>query len=455
MGKATRWLRGLFVGKKPDLDAPAVSEKRRQWNFVVPFREKAQQKQRRAGQAAAAGAGERKGFNGGAFVSSQDEEEQRTRGVAIAVATAVVAEAAVATSQAATAVVRLTSSGMASPALLSSLASAFYKMEEAAASKIQAAFRGYLVLARTHPSHYSACFHLFSSLETVTAPLLIPVMNHVFGELFCVGVVKARRALKALRGLVKLQALVRGYIVRKQAAEALRCMQALVRVQARARAQRVFRSEQPHHFKKFPRRHARTSSRPATSDSAMRDRINSAGLNWLDEWMEERYCDSHGSVDAYKDDDKNAKVLEVDPGKAQLHHSSCSTLTSDRNSLSFLSVISGQSSIIETQQQSLRRMKLPFKFHNYGESPQCYSASSRPGSSRRGAPTPSKSDCSRSLFSGYSDYPNYMADTESSKAKIRSCSAPKQRPEVQNKIYSGSGKLDRSGKLIRLSLNQT
>ncbi|XP_042455152.1 protein IQ-DOMAIN 23-like [Zingiber officinale] len=409
MGKATRWLRGLFVGKKPDLDAPAVSEKRRQWNFVVPFREKAQQKQRRAGQAAAAGAGERKGFNGGAFVSSQDEEEQRTRGVAIAVATAVVAEAAVATSQAATAVVRLTSSGMASPALLSSLASAFYKMEEAAASKIQAAFRGYL----------------------------------------------ARRALKALRGLVKLQALVRGYIVRKQAAEALRCMQALVRVQARARAQRVFRSEQPHHFKKFPRRHARTSSRPATSDSAMRDRINSAGLNWLDEWMEERYCDSHGSVDAYKDDDKNAKVLEVDPGKAQLHHSSCSTLTSDRNSLSFLSVISGQSSIIETQQQSLRRMKLPFKFHNYGESPQCYSASSRPGSSRRGAPTPSKSDCSRSLFSGYSDYPNYMADTESSKAKIRSCSAPKQRPEVQNKIYSGSGKLDRSGKLIRLSLNQT
>ncbi|KAG6524365.1 hypothetical protein ZIOFF_014273 [Zingiber officinale] len=444
MGKATRWLRGLFVGKKPDLDAPAVSEKRRQWNFVMPFREKAQQKQRRAGQAAAAGAEERKGFNGGAFVSAQDEEEQRTRGVAIAVATAVVAEAAVATSQAATAVVRLTSNGMATPALLSSLASAFGKMEEAAASKIQAAFRGYL--RSCYCSITENLLYMF---------LLVPVMNHVFGELFCVGVVKARRALKALRGLVKLQALVRGYIVRKQAAEALRCMQALVRVQARARAQRVFRSEQPHHFKKFPRRHARTSSRPATSDSAIRDRINSAGLNWLDEWMEERYCDSHGSVDAYKDDDKNAKVLEVDPGKAQLHHSSCSTLTSDRNSLSFLSVISGQSSIIETQQQSLRRMKLPFKFHNYGESPQCYSASSRPGSSRRGAPTPSKSDCSRSLFSGYSDYPNYMADTESSKAKIRSCSAPKQRPEVQNKIYSGSGKLDRSGKPIRLPLNQT
>jgi myosin heavy subunit len=50
--------------------------------------------------------------------------------------------------------------------------------------------------------------------------------------------------LRALKGLVRLQALIRGHAVRRQAAITLKCMQALVRVQARVRARRVRMTEE-------------------------------------------------------------------------------------------------------------------------------------------------------------------------------------------------------------------
>nr|XP_027067443.1 protein IQ-DOMAIN 14-like [Coffea arabica] len=49
----------------------------------------------------------------------------------------------------------------------------------------------------------------------------------------------ARKALRALRGLVKLQALVRGHLVRKQTTAVLRSMHALMTIQVRARYRRV------------------------------------------------------------------------------------------------------------------------------------------------------------------------------------------------------------------------
>jgi hypothetical protein len=49
----------------------------------------------------------------------------------------------------------------------------------------------------------------------------------------------ARRAFRALKSLVKLQAVARGAYVRRQAEVAIHCMQALVRLQVRVRARQL------------------------------------------------------------------------------------------------------------------------------------------------------------------------------------------------------------------------
>ncbi|XP_062227443.1 protein IQ-DOMAIN 17-like [Phragmites australis] len=54
----------------------------------------------------------------------------------------------------------------------------------------------------------------------------------------------ARRALRALRSLVKLQAFARGSYVRKQANVAIRCMKVLVRLQVRVRARQLLSTRQ-------------------------------------------------------------------------------------------------------------------------------------------------------------------------------------------------------------------
>lgn len=56
---------------------------------------------------------------------------------------------------------------------------------------------------------------------------------------WCCKTFQARRALRALRGLVRLKLLMEGSVVKRQAANTLKCMQTLARVQSQIRSRRI------------------------------------------------------------------------------------------------------------------------------------------------------------------------------------------------------------------------
>ncbi|XP_031478090.1 protein IQ-DOMAIN 22-like isoform X2 [Nymphaea colorata] len=461
MGKAGRWLKSLLGGKKSATREDGMVKDRKKWGFGRSSRERERE-----------GVGERLGSyreGGGGRCDATVEEvmDRNKHAIAVAAATAAVAEAAVAAAQAAAAVVRLTGSGRC--------VAAGGKREELAAIHIQTAFRGYL----------------------------------------------AKRALRALKGLVKLQAVVRGYIVRKQAAATLRCMQALVRVQARARAHRVCCSDHAGFLPRLPRlypgpatpekyeprvRTNRTKIERAPSakrNAALKpnsleaelDQNQVVGRLWLDRWMDGR------------GDDESTKILEVDPGKPPFNirrknNQKCSQSVNSR-SLSFNTMPESPSkdstaaqfsspspSSVNMPSQSLCSLHFTYDDGDYifaaadEKSPQLLSALSQPGDGRKGQLAPLRGDYAQSLFGEYTDYPNYMANTESWRAKARSQSAPKQRPEFEkcssgkrlsafefadlrsssgslhsqrsslhakftSKAYPGSGRLDRLGIPLR------
>ncbi|KAK7279990.1 hypothetical protein RJT34_25052 [Clitoria ternatea] len=343
--------------------------------------------------------------------------------IAVAAATAAVAEAALAAAHAAAEVVRLTSgpvSGITTatrpPAPSPAIVSQPRLPAVTAAVMIQSAFRGYL----------------------------------------------ARRALRALKALVKLQALVRGHIVRKQTADMLRRMQTLVKLQARARASRVHLSDHMHSFTSslshypVPEEYEQKSRVYGTKfdgSSILKRSSSNANFrntdseqarfssNWLDRWME---LDNKHKHNGHHDDNKCDKILEVDTWKPHFkHYYLSSDYNNNNNNNNFMLHESPSKRSTKPLNQSFSSREVlqlsSLKFHKGKEeaassrtaenSPQAFSATSR--SARRGPFTPTRSECSWGFFSGYSGYPNYMANTESFRAKVRSQSAPRQRLEFE------------------------
>lgn len=54
---------------------------------------------------------------------------------------------------------------------------------------------------------------------------------------------KARRAFWALKGIIRLQALIRGHLVRRQAVATLCCVMGIIRLQAFARGKEIRNSD--------------------------------------------------------------------------------------------------------------------------------------------------------------------------------------------------------------------
>ncbi|KAG7023619.1 Protein IQ-DOMAIN 14, partial [Cucurbita argyrosperma subsp. argyrosperma] len=230
----------------------------------------------------------------------------------------------------------------------------------------------------------------------------------------------ARKALRALKGLVKLQAVVRGYFVRKQATATLLSMQALIRAQATVRSQRTRRLEI--RARKNTERFDDTKSEHTAS---VHSRRLSASLdNMIFTALEE-----------------SPKIVEMDTSRPKSMSRRTNTSLSELGDDPFNQPLS---SPLPCRTPS--RLQIPdgrnLHDSDWGfvadECRLISTAQSTPrfvscGGSNGGPPTPAKSMCGDNFFRGYLNFPNYMANTQSFKAKLRSQSAPKQRPEPGSK----------------------
>ncbi|KAL0354619.1 UNVERIFIED_CONTAM: hypothetical protein Sradi_3908800 [Sesamum radiatum] len=229
----------------------------------------------------------------------------------------------------------------------------------------------------------------------------------------------ARKALRALKGLVKLQALVRGYLVRKRAAATLHSMQALIRAQAAVRSQRARRSISAD-CRFQPEMRARKSI----------ERFDENRSEFHSKRLSASYDPSLNTFD------ESPKIVEIDTCRPKSRSRRINTCMSEYGDDQYYQAISSPLPCPVPARLSIPdcRHLQDFDWGFITEDYKFPTAQNTPRfgcSGRADAPvTPSKSVCGDSFFRPYSNCPNYMANTQSFRAKLRSQSAPKQRPEL-------------------------
>lgn len=241
---------------------------------------------------------------------------------------------------------------------------------------------------------------------------------------------------------MKLQALVRGHLVRKQATETLRCMQALVTVQARARAQRIQMSQdtKSNHQRQF-------NPRKSTQENRLWHPNQVSPFLYIYITICKNIAlkiDQSAFQDFDRGNEENIKIVEVDMGESRGSTKGRNSYSNNgetermerRNSTHGAAGFPKQehpqispvpSAITEMSPKACSGHFEEYSFGTAQSSPQCYGAISKPDPARA-AFSYAKSEFGDSFYHDYPFYPNYMANTESSRAKVRSHSAPKQRP---------------------------
>lgn len=203
----------------------------------------------------------------------------------------------------------------------------------------------------------------------------------------------ARKALCALRSLVKLQALVRGFLVRKQTTATLRCMHALMSIQVRARVQRIQMAEEAQVA--VPRRSSvhRNSFQDGYNRKAQKEPLDRNPIE---------SCQVSKSKSGYFNQPKVERRIEQ----------------------GFTTYFSGDLSVARQGQQYKE-----YFFSSAQNTPQDNRSVITKTRSRRDSFTFHHTDTAASASQNYALGPHYMANTESSRAKTRSQSEPKQRPK--------------------------